>query len=138
MQTTFEEMFHRHGVDLVIQAHMHSYERMWPVYRGRPTAFNYNNPKSPVHIVSGAAGCNEQLGWCINMVDHPHGMLLYLFLTSPHQRPSHSHNVPSSSPHTSRRITYSHDCCRTLECLQDVVPRDLQFFENDGTQPHSP
>ena len=73
MQREFEELFHQYGVDLVIEAHMHSYERMWPVYRGRPTAFDYNNPKSAVHIITGAAGCNEQSGWCINMVDHPHG-----------------------------------------------------------------
>jgi len=73
MQQEFEELFHQYGVDLVIEAHMHSYERMWPLYRGRPTAFDYNNPKSSVHIITGAAGCNEQMGWCLNMVDHPHG-----------------------------------------------------------------
>jgi len=46
-------------VDLVIQAHEHSYERLWPVYRDNILAKNYINPAAPVHIISGAAGCGE-------------------------------------------------------------------------------
>ena len=61
---------------------MHSYERMWPSYNGRVTSFDYNNPKSAVHIITGAAGCNEQFGWCLNPIVGPHGIdldLLSLF-----------------------------------------------------------
>jgi len=69
----FEEMFFAYGVDLVISGHMHSYERLYPVYRGKATSFDYNNPRSPAHVITGAAGCNEQFGWCLNMMVMPHG-----------------------------------------------------------------
>ena len=68
-----EAIFYRHGVDVVFEAHQHSYERTWPVYNG--TVFNesssdngndrsgspYVNPRAPVHLVSGAAGNREGL-----------------------------------------------------------------------------
>jgi len=72
LRVRFEELFHTNGVDLAIEAHMHSYERLWPVYKARATAFNYTNPKSPVHIITGSAGCNEHFGWCVNMMRSSH------------------------------------------------------------------
>lgn len=59
-----EELFYDHGVDLEIWAHEHSYERLWPIYNN--TVLNgsieepYTNPKGPVHIVTGSAGCKER------------------------------------------------------------------------------
>lgn len=47
-----------------IWAHEHSYERLWPIYNN--TVLNgsieepYTNPKGPVHIVTGSAGCKER------------------------------------------------------------------------------
>lgn len=44
-------------------AHEHSYERLWPIYNF--TVLNgsyespYTNPRAPVHIVTGSAGCSE-------------------------------------------------------------------------------
>ncbi|VDD91279.1 unnamed protein product, partial [Enterobius vermicularis] len=57
-----EKLFYTYGVDLMIWAHEHSYERLWPVYNR--TVFNgtrspYFNPPAPVHIVTGSAGCQE-------------------------------------------------------------------------------
>lgn len=58
-----EDIFYENGVDLEIWAHEHTYERLWPVYNH--TVFNgsyehpYTNPKAPVHIISGSAGCRE-------------------------------------------------------------------------------
>ncbi|XP_077997692.1 acid phosphatase type 7-like [Glandiceps talaboti] len=58
-----EELFYKHGVDLEIWAHEHSYERLWPVYNRK--VYNgsldepYTNPKAPVHIITGSAGCKE-------------------------------------------------------------------------------
>uniref|UniRef100_A0A8C9TZE8 Purple acid phosphatase n=1 Tax=Scleropages formosus TaxID=113540 RepID=A0A8C9TZE8_SCLFO len=51
-------------VDLELWAHEHTYERLWPVYgfmvyngsREEP----YVNPKAPVHIITGSAGCREK------------------------------------------------------------------------------
>ncbi|XP_074659811.1 acid phosphatase type 7-like [Tubulanus polymorphus] len=59
-----EKLLYSYGVDLAIWAHEHSYERLWPiydfkVYNGTPTA--YTNPKAPVHITTGSAGCKEKL-----------------------------------------------------------------------------
>merc|ERR1719158_2549428 len=60
-----ETLFQEHGVDLAFWAHEHSYERTWPVMDGKvlngtssPGA-PYTNPRAPVHIVAGAAGCRE-------------------------------------------------------------------------------
>lgn len=55
-----EDLFYAQGVDLILQAHEHSYERMWPVYHDVVFSRDYNNPQTPVHITSGAAGCKEE------------------------------------------------------------------------------
>ncbi|KAJ8303060.1 hypothetical protein KUTeg_019456, partial [Tegillarca granosa] len=51
-----EDLFYEYGVDLILQAHEHSYERLWPVYDFHVFSNNYINPRAPVHIISGAAG----------------------------------------------------------------------------------
>ncbi|CAG5023614.1 unnamed protein product [Parnassius apollo] len=58
-----EPLLKQYGVDLVIWAHEHSYERLWPVYDEK--VYNgslehpYTNPGAPVHIVTGSAGNQE-------------------------------------------------------------------------------
>ncbi|XP_074872570.1 acid phosphatase type 7 [Carettochelys insculpta] len=60
-----EDLFYKYGVDLELWAHEHSYERLWPVYNYQ--VYNgsaqspYTNPRAPVHIISGSAGCKERL-----------------------------------------------------------------------------
>ncbi|XP_033755251.1 acid phosphatase type 7-like [Pecten maximus] len=54
-----EDLFYAQGVDLILQAHEHSYERLWPVYKDRVVAKDYNHPQAPVHIISGASGSSE-------------------------------------------------------------------------------
>lgn len=68
-----ETLFYENGVDVIIEAHEHSYERLWPVYNETVTAKNYTDPKAPVHLISGAAGCNEFLGICVNPILGPRG-----------------------------------------------------------------
>ena len=46
-------------MDIILEAHEHSYERLWPVYNETVTAQDYVNPVAPVHLVSGTAGCRE-------------------------------------------------------------------------------
>ncbi len=54
-----EKLFYDYGVDLALWAHEHSYERLWPVYNLK--VYNgsanepYNNPKAPVHVITGSA-----------------------------------------------------------------------------------
>lgn len=60
-----------------------SYERLWPTYnynvteryaqqckndRGCDAAVHYRNPSAPVHVVTGAAGCNEDDHRCLNPI----------------------------------------------------------------------
>lgn len=58
-----EDLLYENGVDLAIWAHEHIYERLWPVYNH--TVYNgsleypYTNPKAPVQILPGSAGCPE-------------------------------------------------------------------------------
>lgn len=58
-----EELLYQYGVDVVIWAHEHSYERLWPIYNYK--IYNgsleepYRNPRAPVHLVTGSAGCKE-------------------------------------------------------------------------------
>nr|KAG5685448.1 hypothetical protein BaRGS_032915 [Batillaria attramentaria] len=47
------------GVDLIVEAHEHSYERLWPVYNYNVIQTNYVNPRGSVHVISGAAGNQE-------------------------------------------------------------------------------
>lgn len=60
-----EELFYKNGVDLMLWAHEHSYERMWPLYNrevcnGTMDRTNpYFNPPAPVHVVIGSAGNRE-------------------------------------------------------------------------------
>ncbi|XP_033754057.1 acid phosphatase type 7-like isoform X2 [Pecten maximus] len=51
-----EDLFFDYGVDVVLQAHEHSYERLWPQYKGVVLAKNYTNPQAPVQLITGAAG----------------------------------------------------------------------------------
>ncbi|XP_064421090.1 acid phosphatase type 7 [Latimeria chalumnae] len=59
-----ENLFYQYGVDLELWAHEHTYERLWPVNNTK--VFNgskdqpYVNPKAPVHITTGSAGCREK------------------------------------------------------------------------------
>ncbi|PIK46938.1 putative iron/zinc purple acid phosphatase-like protein isoform X2 [Apostichopus japonicus] len=69
----FEKLFYDEGVDIIVEAHEHSYERFWPMYGGEVTQRNYTNPRAPVHIIGGAAGCNEFDKVCINPIFGPKG-----------------------------------------------------------------
>uniref|UniRef100_A0A4W6EVF7 Purple acid phosphatase n=1 Tax=Lates calcarifer TaxID=8187 RepID=A0A4W6EVF7_LATCA len=59
-----EDLFYNYGVDLELWAHEHTYERLWPVYGDM--VYNgskeqpYVNPKAPIHIITGSAGCREK------------------------------------------------------------------------------
>eukprot|EP01089_Gocevia_fonbrunei_P016557 TRINITY_DN5161_c0_g1_i1.p1 TRINITY_DN5161_c0_g1~~TRINITY_DN5161_c0_g1_i1.p1 ORF type:complete len:483 (+),score=127.32 TRINITY_DN5161_c0_g1_i1:206-1450(+) len=67
-----EQLLWDFGVDMYISGHEHSYERLWPVYSGDvhngSASDPYKNPGAPVHIISGSAGCQEDL-------EHFHGPL---------------------------------------------------------------
>ncbi|TRY83542.1 hypothetical protein DNTS_016254 [Danionella cerebrum] len=59
-----EDLFYQYGVDLELWAHEHTYERLWPVYNYKvlngSSEEPYVNPKAPVHIITGSAGCREK------------------------------------------------------------------------------
>jgi len=62
----FEALLVKYGVDLVVSGHVHFYERMLPIKKGKITAFqvhldddNFNeivNPQSPIYVLQGMAG----------------------------------------------------------------------------------
>lgn len=58
-----EDLFYKYGVDVELWAHQHSYERLYPIYNYQvmngSTESPYVNPKAPVHLVTGSAGCKE-------------------------------------------------------------------------------
>ncbi|CAM9579093.1 unnamed protein product [Lampetra planeri] len=60
-----EKLFFIYGVDIEFWAHEHSYERLWPIYDYKvlngSRDFPYVNPKGPVHIITGSAGCRERV-----------------------------------------------------------------------------
>ena len=56
-----EHVMHDHKVDVFFAGHMHLYERMLPLYQGKVQADKpdpYYDPECPVHVLTGAAGCN--------------------------------------------------------------------------------
>ena len=52
-----EALFYRYRVDLVVQSHVHVYERTWPVYLGRNDGA-YSGRKAPVYVTVGTPGYN--------------------------------------------------------------------------------
>lgn len=61
-----EELFYRYGVDVELYSHEHQYERFLPIYdstvmNGTNPDHPYYNPRAPVHLISGSAGCEERL-----------------------------------------------------------------------------
>eukprot|EP00096_Caligus_rogercresseyi_P011172 TRINITY_DN4316_c0_g1_i2.p1 TRINITY_DN4316_c0_g1~~TRINITY_DN4316_c0_g1_i2.p1 ORF type:complete len:402 (+),score=43.41 TRINITY_DN4316_c0_g1_i2:106-1206(+) len=59
-----EDLLHTYKVDLAVWAHEHDYERLWPIYNTKVMNGSYEhpytNPKAPVHITTGSAGCKER------------------------------------------------------------------------------
>ena len=68
VRTHLDPLLTKYKVDIYFSGHQHSYERLWPVSNGTVVQESYNNPKAPVHIVSGQNGCNENYGVCLNVV----------------------------------------------------------------------
>ena len=56
-----EKVLYNYNVDFFFAGHMHSYERLWPTYREQVLQKNYIEPKGPIHIITGSAGCTEEL-----------------------------------------------------------------------------
>lgn len=59
-----EDLFYKHTVDVELWAHEHTYERLFPIYDYEMYNGSYDspytNPRAPVHIISGSAGCKEK------------------------------------------------------------------------------
>jgi hypothetical protein len=62
MANAIEQLLYDYQVDLMLVAHVHDYERMWPTFNGtlenaeNPT---YVNPRATTHILVGGAGNDE-------------------------------------------------------------------------------
>lgn len=56
-----EPLMKQYNIDLGFWAHEHNYERFWPMYDYNffNTSDAHIDPKAPVHITSGSAGCDE-------------------------------------------------------------------------------
>ncbi|KAL5265300.1 hypothetical protein ACHWQZ_G006140 [Mnemiopsis leidyi] len=52
----YEALLVEHGVDIVLNGHVHHYERTWPVRNRVETVKSYKNVKYPVHITCGNGG----------------------------------------------------------------------------------
>merc|ERR1712000_513870 len=61
LQKVFEDLFIENKVDLVFQAHVHSYERCYPTKKNHRTSTSYNKPDAPVYVTIGNAGSIEGL-----------------------------------------------------------------------------
>jgi len=58
LRNDLEDVFYKYNVNLVLEAHKHNYQRMWPTYRG-VSVHSYDNPQVPVYILNGAGGNRE-------------------------------------------------------------------------------
>ncbi|KAI6207153.1 Purple acid phosphatase [Aphelenchoides besseyi] len=57
-----ESLLYKYGVDLILSAHEHSYERLWPIYKYQifnGTNSAYVDPPAPTILIVGSAGCQE-------------------------------------------------------------------------------
>jgi len=60
-----EDLLVKYGVDLAVWAHEHSYERLYPTYNRTVVPspnpdMPYVDPRAPVHVTTGSAGCREK------------------------------------------------------------------------------
>ncbi|PIK60173.1 hypothetical protein BSL78_02894, partial [Apostichopus japonicus] len=64
VRSALEDTLYKYGVDLSFWGHEHNYERFWPLYNYKvhngSLSEPYTNPTSPVHIITGSAGCSEE------------------------------------------------------------------------------
>jgi Icc-related predicted phosphoesterase len=72
MRKLFEDIFYEFKIDLVLAGHVHNYERLLPIYKGKAdnesssSPNTYINPKYPVYMICGAVGnSNGQHKKCI-------------------------------------------------------------------------
>ena len=59
LRKKLEEMFMKYHVNLVLQGHVHAYERTYPVYNETLVATNYLSPTAPTYILQGSSGNRE-------------------------------------------------------------------------------
>lgn len=59
MQKTFEKLFMQYGVDAYFAGHQHSYASSWPTCNNTVSAKSFDQPKCPVYVLVGGAGCDE-------------------------------------------------------------------------------
>jgi len=80
MRDGFADLFERYRVDVVLNGHVHSYERTWPVRGDYNESTNatvdrsgtlavYRDPQYPVHVVAGTAGNGESIDDCSEQAD---------------------------------------------------------------------
>lgn len=55
-QTVFEDILTENNVDLVVNGHVHNYERLTPIKNNQIDPNGLNNPSSPWYILNGIAG----------------------------------------------------------------------------------
>jgi len=60
-----EDLLFKYGVDVAVWAHEHSYERLFPIYNRTVVPSPdpeepYVDPRAPVHVTTGSAGCREK------------------------------------------------------------------------------
>jgi len=69
LRDTYHPLFEKYGVDIVIQAHSHNYQRSFPIifnhqdsrmpYITDNNTTNYHNPQGQIYAIVGTAGANE-------------------------------------------------------------------------------
>lgn len=65
MQAAMEPLFQTYGVNLVLNGHVHAYERSYPVYQFNPT------PAAPVHVVVGTGADSIHDNIWVNQTAQP-------------------------------------------------------------------
>jgi len=71
---SMDDLLMKYNVDVYFTAHEHSYERSYPVYNESfdpQQNHTYFNAKYPTHILTGSAGCDEQLDYYSNVTYGP-------------------------------------------------------------------
>jgi hypothetical protein len=71
MRDLIEEIINKNKVDLVLSGHVHSYERLYPIYNKqidkesiKNNNNTYDNPKYPAYVVCGVGGNKEVFESC--------------------------------------------------------------------------
>jgi hypothetical protein len=119
-----EKPYLDNGVDLIFWGHFHSYERLYPIADNnvyKNASDPYNNPKAPVYITTGAAGCDSGNG-TFDDPPNPASAIRYHFSMLNSRHKWEGELISTTHLHRSFPLIFSQFPAKTIRLGRDSNP----------------